>query len=532
MLSEQDFDTGTTLTRGDFLRVAASAAALGTGLITGPVPAQDPGTRRARSGRRGQWPQTELANQVPPALQFQAAPGGTGALLEGTAARTAMPEIVPWEGAKPDSEEDIAFLPVHRLAALIQARKLSPVELCDIYLRRLKKLDRKLLCVVNMMPDARKEAAAAAREIAAGRYRGPLHGIPYGIKDLFAAKGAPTTWGAKPFEERVIDTDATVVERLRKAGAILIAKLSTGALAKGDRWFRGRTNNPWNPERGSSGSSAGPAAATVAGGVGFSLGTETLGSIISPSRRCGLSALRPTFGRISRHGCMVLSFSLDKVGPICRTVEDCALVFAAVHGADPGDPSTLTASFGFERKPDLARLRIGFDRGADKDFVNKLRELGARPKEIKPRPGGGGRRTGYRRVLSILNVESSMAFDNFLAQDRDKKMVIRDRVKGWREARKVSAVDYLNSQRRRWQLMHEMKEFMKDWDLYVISGGDLGLTNLTGHPTVVLPYTFDARRGQPLCTMLVGKLFGDDQLLSVAAAYQRATKWHEHRPKV
>ncbi|MHC5072960.1 MAG: amidase, partial [Planctomycetota bacterium] len=543
----------------DFLKVAASVTAgLGAGLAMGTAQAQEPHSRRRQGELPQQPPPPAPPNHVPPAIQFQAAPGGTGAFVEGrdagsgtvnpagaatSAAAGAMPRVLPWKGAVPASEEDIAFLPVHRLAALIQARKLSPVKLTEIYLKRLARHDKTLLFVVTLLADsARKEAAAAKKEIDGGRYRGPLHGIPYGIKDLFAAKGAPTTWGAEPFAGRVIDSDATVVERLREAGAILCAKLSTGALARGDQWFRGRTNNPWNPERGSSGSSAGPASATVAGCVGFAIGTETLGSIVSPTRRCGLSALRPTFGRVSRHGCMMLSYSMDKVGPICRTVEDCALVFAAMHGADPRDPSTLTAPFRFERKPDLSKLRIGYDPRADKAFVNKLRELGADPKQIGQRPssssrggrsggrrGGGSRRSG---VMSILAVESAMAFDDFLAQKLDEKMVVKTRVRGWREARKVSAVDYLNAQRRRWELMQAMASFMADWDLYVSFRGDLGLTNMTGHPTVVLPYTFDERRGQPVCTMLVGNLFADDQLLSVAAAYQQATNWHERRPKL
>ncbi len=548
MHSEHDLPQVTALTRSDFLKVTASiTAALGAGLAMGPAQAQDP-------RQLGQQPRTPAPqNHVSPAVQFQAAPGGTGAFLDGfTAATTtarvenaaatagAMPHVLPWEGAKPESEEDIAFLPVHRLAARLQARKLSPVERTEIYLKRLAKHDKTLLFVVTLLADsARKEAAVAKKEIDQGQYRGPLHGIPYGIKDLFAAKGAPTTWGAKPFEKRLIDTDATVVERLRKAGAILCAKLSTGALARGDQWFRGRTNNPWNPTRGSSGSSAGPASATVAGCVCFAIGTETLGSIVSPTRRCGLSALRPTFGRISRHGCMMLSYSMDKIGPICRTVEDCALVFAAIHGADARDPATLTARFCFERKPDLAKLRIGYDPRTDKAFVNKLRELGAKPKEIGQRPGSSrrdGRRAGRGSrsggIMTILNVESAMAFDDFLAQKLDEKMVVKTRVRGWRDARKVSAVDYPNAQRRRWELMQEMANFMADWDLYVSPRGDLRLTNMTGHPTVVLPSTFDDRRGQPLCTMLVGNLFADDQLLSVAAAYQQATDWHQHRPKL
>jgi Asp-tRNA(Asn)/Glu-tRNA(Gln) amidotransferase A subunit family amidase len=328
-------------------------------------------------------------------------------------------------------------------------------------------------------------------------------------------------------------------------------------LAQGDRWFRGRTNNPWNPQRGSSGSSAGPASATAAGCVAFAIGTETLGSIVSPTRRCGLNALRPTFGRVSRAGCMSLAYSMDKAGPMCRSALDCALVFAAIHGADAGDPSTLTAPFRFDPNVDLSKLRIGYDSRVDKDLLAVLRELGADPKEIGPRPAtragrgggarGGGARGGYggaaaggrggegrgggsRRagMMSILTVESAMAFHDFLAAKLDEKMVEKRRVRGWRDAQQVSAVDYLNAQRQRYQLMQKMAEFMEDWDLYVSSGGDLQLTNLTGHPSAVLPYTFD--RGQPQCTMINGKLFGDDLILSVAHAYQRKTDWHTRRP--
>ena len=545
-------DLGALLSRGDFLKVSASlTAALGAGLALGRVNAQDPQGRRQRPQPPQQQPKPAPPNHVPPAIQCQAAPGGTGAFLQdlapgagvadasAKAGTNSMPEVLPFEGKVPESEEDIAFLPVHRLAALIRAKKLSPVKLTEIYLGRLQKHDKSLLFVVSLMPDARKEAEIADKEIQDGRYRGPLHGIPYGIKDLFSAKGAPTTWGVKPYEKRIIDADATVVERLREAGAILCAKLSTGALARGDQWFRGRTNNPWNPKLGSSGSSAGPASATAAGCVGFAIGTETLGSIVSPARRCGLTALRPTFGRVSRHGCMTLCYSMDKVGPMCRTVEDCALVFAAMHGADPRDPATLTAPFRFERKPDLSSLRIGYDSRANEAFVEKLRELGAKPKEIGRRPGSrrgrGGRERGGRErngVMSIITVESATAFDDFLAQNLDKEMVVKNRVRGWREARNVSAVDYLNAQRQRWQLMQEMAKFMADWDLYVSARGDLRLTNMTGHPTVVLPYIFDDQRHQPRCIMLVGNLFADDQLLSVAAAYQQATDWHQRRPKL
>ena len=313
-----------------------------------------------------------------------------------------------WNGAVPTSPEDIAFLPAHRLSALIKARKITSLQLTDIYLARLERLNPILLCAVTIMKDsASAEAMKADEEIKAGRYRGPLHGLPYGVKDLFATKGVPTTWGAKDFENRIIDEDAEVVVRLREAGAVLIAKLATGLFAQNDQWFRGRTNNPWNLVLGSSGSSAGPASATAAGCVAFGIGTETSGSIVSPTTRCGLSALRPTFGRVSRSGGMVLGWSMDRVGPITRTVEDAAMVFNVIHGVDEKDPSTVTTPFQFDRKISLASLRIGVDPNAPKEFVDKLKELGMKPKEVGPRPtvggssGGGLERRGRRRVRLV-----------------------------------------------------------------------------------------------------------------------------------
>src|SRR6185436_6116701 len=270
------------------------------------------------------------------------------------------------------------------------------------------RLDPVLLCAVTIMRDqALAEAARADAEIKAGKYRGPLHGIPWGVKDLFSTKGVRTTWGSRDFENRIIDEDAEVVVRLRDAGAVLMAKLATGLFANNDWWYRGRTNNPWDIKRGSSGSSAGPASATAAGVVGFAIGTETSGSIVSPSRECGLSALRPTFGRVSRYGGMTLSWTRDRVGPICRTIEDCAMVFNTIHGVDEKDPSTVMTPFQFDRSIKLASLRIGVDPAAPKAFVDKLRELGANPQPIGPRPqlpGGGGGGGG----------ESAAAFDSYV----------------------------------------------------------------------------------------------------------------------
>ncbi|HWP02104.1 MAG TPA: amidase, partial [Gemmatimonadaceae bacterium] len=353
-----------------------------------------------------------------------------------------------------------------------------------------------------------------------------------------------------------------IVVRLREAGAILIAKLSTGLFAQGDNWYRGQTKNPWNLAQGSSGSSAGPASATAAGCVAFAIGTETQGSIVSPAIRCGLSALRPTFGRVSRHGGMVLAWTMDKVGPICRTVEDCAMVFSVIHGADEKDPATVTAPFQYERSPDLRRYRIGYDERAPQALLDKLRELGAELRPIGQRPSTAG--------LSSLGVESAAAFDSYVSTlpqqfvDSVLSATGRGRAGGGRGAgadsagrgggrgapppadnsplaaamrfargRTVTALEFLQTQRRRLIVMQQMAELMADFDMYVSGTGDVALTNQTGHPAVVLPYAFsEGEHPQPICTTIIGNLFQDDKILSVANAYQRATTWHLRHPQL
>jgi Asp-tRNA(Asn)/Glu-tRNA(Gln) amidotransferase A subunit family amidase len=546
---------------------AATASALRRGtLVAQAAPAQ----------QQPQQPPIPLGNGEPPALQFQAYPGGTGALFEklvqerGAAAFTRTPfTVVPWSGLVPTSDEETAFLPAHRLAALIRARKITSLRLTDIYLERLKRLDPQLQCVVTIMEEqARNEARQADVEIAAGRYRGPLHGLPYGIKDLFSTRGVRTTWGARDFENRIIDEDAEVVLRLRAAGAVLIAKLSTGLFANNDWWYRGRTNNPWDLRRGSSGSSAGPSSATAAGCVAFAIGTETSGSIVSPARECGLSALRPTFGRVSRYGCMTLSWSRDRVGPLARTIEDCALVFSALHGVDVKDPSTLTTPFRFDRKIDLKKVRIGYDPRAPKAVVDKLRELGAQPREIGPRPqvqgagsGGGEGAAAFDFYVKILAEELGIDLTKPLPDapaergrpgDPSKLQALRSRA----NQRSGTALDFIQGQRRRYILMQRMAEFMKDLDVYVQpeTGGDIGLHAQTGHPCAVLPYDFRAPTApvggavwstevtqppegtvynpKPICAVIAGNLFADDILLSVAHAYQASTDWHLRRPTI
>ncbi|MCX5755911.1 MAG: amidase [Gemmatimonadetes bacterium] len=552
LMGEESEDFG-GLARRDFVflsLVSAAATTFGFGAnalaqgAAGGAPGGPPGAPQA--------PLPPLGNGEPVSWTFQPWPGGTGDLMEkliaerGAAAFKREKFVVqPWVGAVPTDPETIAFLPVHRLSALIAAKKITSTQLTKIYLERLKRLDPTLLCAVTIMEEqALAEAARADAELKAGKNRGPLHGIPYGVKDLFSTKGVRTTWGSKDFENRIIDEDAEVVVRLREAGAVLIAKLATGLFASGDQWYRGRTNNPWDVRRGSSGSSAGPSSATAAGCVAFGIGTETSGSIVSPARECGLSALRPTFGRVSRYGGMVLAWSQDRVGPICRTIEDCALVFNIIHGVDVKDPGTVTTPFHFDRNIKLASLKIGVDAMAPKEFMDGLKALGATPTPLGPRPtlAGGG-----------FGGESSAAFDSYV-QMKAKELGIdlasipepqpgrgggggggggaRGGGRGaadtsaagragaaaaaaagagaggrgdagnptgmaaltrWTGGRFPRAFDFINAQRRRHILISEMQTLLKGLDMYVPGAGgfDVGLHASTGHPCAVVQYKFE-----------------------------------------
>ncbi|HUG90853.1 MAG TPA: amidase, partial [Planctomycetaceae bacterium] len=423
----------------------------------------------------------------------------------------------------------LAFLPVTELAALVRTRQVSSLELTKLYLERLEKYDPVLKCVVTLTADlAIEQAKHADREIAAGRYRGPLHGLPWGAKDLIAYPGYPTTWGAPQFKDQTFDEKATVAHRLDDAGAVLVAKLSLGALAMGDRWFGGMTRNPWNPEQGSSGSSAGSAAATAAGLVAFSLGSETLGSIVSPSRRCGVTGLRPTFGRVSRHGCMSLSWSMDKIGPICRSVEDCALVFGAIHGFDGLDAAAVDRPFDWPPRRDLRTLKVGYvenDTPADeREELRVLRDLG-----LKLVPITLPERFPVGALDLILDTEAAAVFDELTREG------ITEGLNTWphtfRKGQFVPAVEYLRANRIRSLLMREMDELMSQVDCY-IGGDDLVITNLTGHPTVCLPAGFRKSDGveTPTAVTFTGRLYGETDLLAVAHAWQRATGFHLRRP--
>jgi Asp-tRNA(Asn)/Glu-tRNA(Gln) amidotransferase A subunit family amidase len=434
--------------------------------------------------------------------------------------------------------EALAFWPVTHLAELIRSRRVSSVDLTRMYLDRLERYGPALECVVTLTEErALEQARRADAEIAAGEYRGLLHGIPWGAKDLLSVRGYPTTWGAAPYVDQVIDEEATVVRRLDEAGAVLVAKLTLGALAQGDRWFGGRTRNPWNREQGSSGSSAGSAAATVAGLVGFSIGTETLGSIVSPSTRCGATGLRPTFGRVSRHGAMALSWSMDKVGPICRSVEDCAIVMEAIHGPDGLDHTVLDLPFDWDAQARARALRVGYLRTAfdseydarehDKDTLAAFRALG-----IEPTPVELPDEYPLAPLRIILTAEAGAAFDELTRTGLVDLMEDSSWPNTFRQARFIPAVEYIQANRIRSQIMAAMHEATQDIDVFItptFAENVLLLTNLTGHPAVVLPNGF-GEDGSPVSISFIGKLWGDAEALTLAKAYQDATDFHLRQP--
>jgi Asp-tRNA(Asn)/Glu-tRNA(Gln) amidotransferase A subunit family amidase len=476
----------------------------------------------------------EIPNSIPPAIEFNPIPVGfkidqkTRPFVASTAPRL----------ERPANLEDLAFWPVRDLAELIRTKKVSSMELTKMYLDRLKKYGPKLECVITLTEDrALAHAKQADEEIAKGKYRGLLHGIPYGAKDLLAVKGYKTTWGAMPYKDQTIDEDATVIKKLDDAGAVLVAKLTMGALAWGDVWYGGMTRNPWNPEQGSSGSSAGSASATAAGLVAFAIGTETWGSIVSPSTRCGDTGLRPTYGRVSRTGAMALSWSMDKIGPICRTVEDCAIVLDAIRGADGIDQTLIEAPFNYTPKVNLKKLRIGFlkklfdekyDNNAnDAATLAKLRDLGCElvPVELPDYP--------VDAIAFILSAEAAAAFDELMRSGRDSLMVRQTR-EAWpnvfRASRFIPAVEYIQANRLRYIIIQDMQKLGVDvWLSPSFGGSNLLLTNLTGHPCVVLPNGFDDK-GSPTSITFMGKLFGEAELLAVAKAYQDATDFHLKHP--
>jgi Asp-tRNA(Asn)/Glu-tRNA(Gln) amidotransferase A subunit family amidase len=468
---------------------------------------------------------TEIGYDVPPAVYFTPTPGELSSREErGIVQPTKLKDAV----AKPEADADLAFMSITQLAELVRTKKVSSTELTKLSLSRLKKYHPALLCVVTLTEElALKQAAEADEQIAAGKYRGPLHGIPWVAKDLIAYPGYKTTWGAGHFKEQAIDTKATVAERLESAGAIMIAKSTLGALAMGDQWFGGMTRNPWNIKGGSSGSSAGTASSVAAGLVPFGLGSETLGSIVSPSSVCGVTGLRPTFGRVSRHGCMALCWSLDKIGPMARHVEDCALVLGAIHGTDGHDGSVIDRPFRWPGTKPLKEFRVGYLDGKGnlpEADTKVLKDLG-----VELVPITLPRATTQTVVNLILDVESATAFD-----DITRAGISQNIGAAWpstfRRGRFVTAVDYLRAQRARTLIMREMAKVFEKVDAYVCNAGaDLVVTNLTGHPTLCLPNGF-RKNGTPTAMTFTGKLFGETDLLTLAKAYQDATDHNKKRP--
>jgi Asp-tRNA(Asn)/Glu-tRNA(Gln) amidotransferase A subunit family amidase len=484
-----------------------------------------------------------IHQHVPPPLYFNPVVPGQ------TFTDERRPFVLGYRDAveRPATLDDVAFWPVTALSQLIESRQVTPTELTRMYLARIKRYDPVLRSVITLTEDRALELAARAdKEIAEGRYRGLLHGIPWGAKDLLATRGYRTTWGFRAYEDQVIDMDATVVQRLDEAGAVLIAKLSTGEIARGDMWLGIQTKNPWAPDEGSGGSSAGPASATAAGLVGFSIGTDTTGSILGPSRTCGISGLRPTFGRVSRHGVMPVCWSLDKIGPMCRSVEDCAIVLRAIHGPDGQDLAVVDKPFNWNGNRPLAGIRTGyleaaFSREPEEDEVasyrndlvtlDALRHMGV---ELKPATLP---EHADMDALQMLLVDEAAAFDElmhnggieFFRQDIDEPEDMLMRI-----ARLHPAVEYLQINRRRMLLMQGMAKVFDDIDVLVapFSGSPAqSATSLTGHPCIAVQNGFDDD-GKPTGIQFVGQLYAEAKAMTLAKAYQDSTDFHRRHPNL
>lgn len=479
---------------------------------------------------------TELTNNIPPAIIFNPIPVGFKF-------PESQKEIVfgDYSYAKlPANIDDLAYYSIGELAQLIRTKQITSTELTKFFLDRLKKYDPELHCVINLTEErALNQAKKMDEEISAGKYRGILHGIPFGVKDLLATKDYKTTWGAMPFKDQEINEDATVITKLEKAGAVLCAKLSMGALAWGDVWFGGKTRNPWNTSQGSSGSSAGSASSVSAGLLPFAIGTETWGSIISPSTICGTTGLRPTYGRVSRTGAMALSWSMDKIGPICRTAEDLAIVFNAIRGLDGVDQTLYEVPFNYKPKINFKGLKIGYlktDFDKQYDFhlndsltLAKLKELGAEliPIDLPKIP--------VNDLSIILSAEAAAAFDELTRSNKDD-LLVRQIKNAWpnsfRSSRFIPAVEYINANRIRFLLIQEMQKLMEEVDIYIApsqEGDNELVTNLSGHPCVVLPNGF-SKEGTPTSITFIGRLFDEGRLIAFAKEYQDATNYHKKHP--
>jgi Asp-tRNA(Asn)/Glu-tRNA(Gln) amidotransferase A subunit family amidase len=492
----------------------------------------------------------KLGNDTPPAVAFNPVLPGTKIPKARGVFRYSKPTV-----PKPRTDEDLAFLPVLHLASLLKNRTVTSTDLTKLYLDRLKKYDPLLHCVVTLTEDlAFRQAAQADAEIKAGKYRGPLHGIPWGAKDLLAVKGYKTTFGASPFKDQILDVDSSVYVKLRDAGAVLVAKLTLGALAMGDRWFGGQTKSPWDPvhpSNGSSGSSAGPASTVAAGLVGFAIGSETRGSIMSPAARCGVVGLRPTYGRVSRYGAMALSWTMDKIGPLCRAAEDCALVLQAINGPDGRDGHLIEAPFDWDATRDVRTLRVGYvksevegeisddpqnpervrrqreARKANQDSLAVIQSLGLKlvPFDMP--------KFDTAPIDFVLTTEAAAAFDDLVRSDKFEAMTAEPERSAWvgslRLHQFVPAVQYIQANRARTKLMEAFAKVFDGIDLFI--GSQLGVTNLTGHPEISLVSGFDSRN-QPMSLRFTGKLFGDEDILLLARAFQAKTDFHLKRPNL
>ena len=493
-----------------------------------------------------------IPNDVAPPFYFSALVPGMKVNRVKDGLRFSIPAV-----RRPANLEDVAFWSIPQLAQLIRTRQVSSVELTQMYLGRLHKYNPKLNCVVTFLDDlAMAQARQADAEITSGKYKGPLHGIPWGAKDIITVKGYKTTWGSDAYKDQMLDNEASVVEMLRDAGAVLIAKLTTGELAQGDHWFGGITKNPWNLAEGSSGSSAGPASATAAGCVAFGIGSETSGSILSPSARCGITGLRPTFGRISRYGVMALSWTQDRLGPLCRYAEDCAVVMSVIARPDGRDMSVSDIPFNWNAHLDIKKLRVGYLKDAfdetkdaalkrlDDKALEQIQTLGVKLVPVKL--------PDWNVDVASIGVESAVFFDELVRSGNDKKLTNAARANGFRASRVVPAVEYLQSQRARAMMMGKLAEATADVDVYLcpgIGGGPpvgaaagagrprtqsvtqrhFTMANLACYPAVAVPHGFSAA-GTPSSITFYGRPFGEGEVLAVAKAYQDAAGFHLKHP--
>jgi Asp-tRNA(Asn)/Glu-tRNA(Gln) amidotransferase A subunit family amidase len=480
-----------------------------------------------------------LGNDVFPAIRFDPLPSNFSPRPQ-----SGFPEWeIPEEVELPTKKSELAFYTIPQLASLIRNKKISSLELTQFFIDRLNKYNPILQCTITITEEmALEQAKKMDQELANGNYRGILHGIPYGVKDLMSVEGYKTTWGAEPYRNQQIEMTATVVEKLQNAGAVLIAKLVSGSLARGDVWFDGKTKNPWDTEQGASGSSAGSGSATSAGLVPFALGTETLGSITSPSTRNGITGLRPTYGRVSRHGVMSLSWSMDKVGPMARSAEDCAIVYSVISGKDPKDPTTTDYPDGFEPKRDINSLRIGYlkkdiekDTSLSRDNLTKaidtFKKMGLTLNEVELPED-----VPYNSFDIILRAEAGAFFDDLVRSGNVDKMVEQDqssRANSLRQARFIPAVEYLQANRHRQVLIEKMESIMQNYDILIsptFGNRQLVITNLTGHPVISIPTGLDKEK-HPTSITLVGNLYDEASILLLAKAFQENTKFDETHPE-